>query len=167
MLIDGDMRKGFVNKALGVSRENGLSEIISNAITVKDAVRTIPLANFDFISTGAIPPNPSELLLHENFVNFLKSTSQRYDLVIIDSPPILAVTDAAIISRMSSAVFLVVKAGEHPMRELEQSVRKLVNAGANVKGIVVNDMPVSSSRYGYGYGYKKYVYQYSYDKPVR
>jgi len=166
LLIDGDMRKGYVNKILAVSRENGLSEIILNTITEKDAIRTIPLANFDFISTGAIPPNPSELLLHENFANFLESVSKRYDLVIIDSPPILAVTDAAIISRMTSAVFMVVKAGKHPMRELEQSVKKLANSGANVKGIVFNDMPESSSRYGYGYGYGKYVYQYNYgNKP--
>jgi tyrosine-protein kinase Etk/Wzc len=158
LLIDGDMRKGHINKILGLSRENGLSEIILSNVTVKDATQSIPLANFDFISTGAIPPNPSELLLHVNFANFLESVSRRYDLVIIDSPPILAVTDAAIIGRMASAVFMVVKAGVHPMRELKQSARKLEHAGANVKGIVVNDMPESPSRYGYG----KYVYQYNY-----
>jgi tyrosine-protein kinase Etk/Wzc len=158
LLIDGDMRKGYLNKILGLSRENGLSEIISSNRTVKDAIRAIPLANFDFISTGAIPPNPSELLLHENFANFLESISRRYDLVIIDSPPILAVTDAAIIGRMTSAVFIVAKAGAHPMRELEQSVKKLVNAGANVKGFIFNNIQISSSHYGYG----KYVYQYNY-----
>jgi tyrosine-protein kinase Etk/Wzc len=162
LLIDGDMRKGHINKILGLSRENGLSEIILSNVTVKDATHTIPLANFDFISTGAIPPNPSELLLHVNFANFLESVSRRYDLIIIDSPPILAVTDAAIIGRMASAVFMVVKAGVHPMRELEQSVRRLVNSGANVKGIVFNDMSESSSSYGYGYSYGKYVYQYNY-----
>jgi tyrosine-protein kinase Etk/Wzc len=166
LLIDGDMRKGYINKILGLSRENGLSEIILSNVTVKDATQTIPLANFDFISTGAIPPNPSELLLHENFANFLESVSRQYDLIIIDSPPILAVTDAAIIGRLASAVFMVAKAGKHPMRELEQSVRKLANSGANVKGIVFNDMPESSSRYGYSYGYGKYVYQYNYgNKP--
>lgn len=164
LLIDGDMRKGLVNKILSVNRENGLSEIILNTIAVKDAIRSIPLANFDFISTGAIPPNPSELLLHEHFAAFLEDVSKKYDLVIIDSPPILAVTDAAIIGRMTSAAFMVAKAGKHPMRELEQSVRKLVNAGTNVKGIIVNDVTESPSRYGYG----KYVYQYNYsNKPVK
>lgn len=158
LLIDGDLRAGYVHKTLGVSRENGISEIILNTIAVKDAIRTIPFANFDFISTGAIPPNPSELLMHERFAILLESISKNYDLVIIDSPPILAVTDAAIIGCLTGAVFMVAKVGEHPMRELEQSVRKLVNAGANVKGIVFNDMPISSSRYGY----KNYIYQYSY-----
>ena len=160
LLIDGDIRKGHIHKVLGVTRENGLSEIIMHTITAKDAIHTIPQANFDFISTGTIPPNPSELLLHENFAEFLKRISQRYDLVIIDSPPILAVTDAVIIGRMCGAVFMVAKAGEHPMRELEQSVKKLRNAGVQVKGFVFNNMPESTSRYGYG----EYVYQYNYVK---
>lgn len=160
LLIDGDMRKGYLNKILGVNRENGLSEIILNNKAVEGATHIIPQANFDFIATGAIPPNPSELLLHQNFTTFLEIVSKKYDLVIIDSPPILAVTDAAIIGRMAGAAFMVAKAGEHPMREIEQSVSKLLNAGANVKGIVFNATPVSSSRYGRG----KYVYQYSYAK---
>jgi len=160
LLIDGDMRKGFINKTLGVSRERGLSEFISNTITLDVAIHKIPLANFDFIATGAIPPNPSELLLHERFALFLEDISKHYDHVIIDSPPILAVTDAAIIGRMASATLMVIRAGQHPMRELEQSTKRLLQAGVDIKGIVFNDVAESSSRYGYG----KYVYQYSYQK---
>jgi tyrosine-protein kinase Etk/Wzc len=160
LLIDGDLRKGFINKTLGVSREQGLSEFISNTITLDVAIHKIPTANFDFIATGAIPPNPSELLLHERFGIFLENISKHYDHVIIDSPPILAVTDAAIIGRMTSATLMVIRAGQHPMRELEQSTKRLLQAGVDIKGIVFNDVPESSSRYGYG----KYVYQYSYQK---
>jgi tyrosine-protein kinase Etk/Wzc len=160
LLIDGDLRKGFINKNLGVSRERGLSEVISNTITLDVAIHKIPMANFDFIATGSIPPNPSELLLHERFGIFLESISKQYDHVIIDSPPILAVTDAAIIGRMASATLMVIRAGQHPMRELEQSTKRLLQAGVDIKGIVFNDMPESSSGYGYG----KYVYQYSYQK---
>ena len=120
------------------------------------------MANFDFIATGSIPPNPSELLLHERFGIFLESISKNYDHVIIDSPPILAVTDAAIIGRMASVTLMVIRAGQHPMRELEQSTKRLIQAGVDIKGIVFNDVPETSSRYGYGYG--KYVYQYSYQK---
>ena len=162
LLIDGDLRKGFINKSLGVRREQGLSEFISNTITLDVAIHKIPIANFDFIATGSIPPNPSELLLHERFGIFLESISKRYDHVIIDSPPILAVTDAAIIGRMASATLMVIRAGQHPMRELEQSTKRLLQAGVDIKGIVFNDVPESSSNYGYGYG--KYVYQYSYQK---
>ena len=160
LLIDGDLRKGLVNKILGVSREQGLSEFIANTITLDAAIHRIPKANFDFIATGSLPPNPSELLLHERFGTLLESLGKLYDHIIIDSPPILAVTDAAIIGRMASVTLMVVRAGQHPMRELEQSTKRLLQAGVVIKGIVFNDVPESSSRYGYG----KYVYQYSYQK---
>lgn len=164
LLIDGDIRKGSIHNMFGVSRENGLSEIISNTVSVKEAIRQIslrrkePFASIDFIPTGAIPPNPSELLLHENFGVFLNGISEQYDLVIIDSAPILAATDPAIIGSLASATFMVVKAGMHTMREIEQSKKRFVQNGVNINGIIFNDMPKLSSRYGYG----KYVYQYSY-----
>ncbi|MGZ8942503.1 MAG: polysaccharide biosynthesis tyrosine autokinase [Methylobacter sp.] len=167
LLLDGDLRKGFINKVLGIGRENGLSELISNptsnwAPLVNKAIHRIPIANLDFIPTGAIPPNPSELLLHERFGELLASISKNYDHVIIDSPPLLAVTDAAIIGRIASATLMVVKAGQHPMRELEQSVKRLTQAGVHLKGAIFNDLSQSSIRYGYVYG--KYVYQYNYQK---
>jgi tyrosine-protein kinase Etk/Wzc len=162
LLIDGDLRKGLINKSLGVSRENGLSEFILNTITLDEVIHKIPIANFDFIATGSIPPNPSELLLHDRFGIFLDNICKHYDHIIIDSPPILAVTDAAIIGRMASATLMVIRSGQHPMRELEQSTKRLLQAGVDIKGIVFNDVPESSSSYGYGYG--KYVYQYSYQK---
>lgn len=167
LLIDGDIRKGYLNKVLGVGRENGLSELISNTMpshipTLDGSIHRIPSANFDFIATGAIPPNPSELLLHERFGKLLDVISKNYDHVIIDSPPILAVTDASIIGRLASATLMVVKSGQHPMRELEHSTKRLTQAGVHLKGIVFNDLPESSSRLGYDYGgYSRYTYQYS------
>jgi len=158
LLIDGDMRRGSAHQMIGTSRENGLSELIMGAIEIETAIRKTPHPNLNFIPAGAIPSNPSELLLHERFGLLLANISQRYDLVIMDSPPILAVTDAAIIGRLSSVTLMVVKAGQHPARELEQSAKKLVQAGVNLKGIVFNDIPESSSRAGYG----NYVYQYTY-----
>jgi tyrosine-protein kinase Etk/Wzc len=145
---------------MGVSREKGLSELITKATTAEEAIRKITPANIDFIPTGTIPPNPSELLLHEHFGELLKEFSNHYDHIIIDSPPILAVTDACIIGRLASVTLMVVKAGEHPMRELEQSVKRLTQSGVSLKGIVFNDLPETSTQYGYG----KYVYHYSYQK---
>jgi len=158
LLIDGDMRKGSAHQMIGTSRENGLSDLIMGAIGMETAILKTVHPNLDFIPAGAIPPNPSELLLHERFDLLLKNISQHYDLVIIDSPPVLAVTDAAIIGRLASATLMVVKAGQHPARELEQSAKRLLQAGVNLKGIVFNDLPESSSRAGYG----NYVYQYTY-----
>ena len=164
LLIDADLRKGALNKSLGLGRENGLSEIISNTITIKDAIHKIPLANIDFIPTGTLPPNPSELLLHENFGVFLNALTEheQYDLIIIDSPPILAATDAAIIGQFASATFMVVKAGLHTKRELEQSIKRFSHSGTTIKGVVFNGMPEIS--YRYGYSYSRYAYQYSYKK---
>jgi len=164
LLIDGDMRKGEINKSFGITRENGLSEVILNTRSVQDVTREIPSANIDFIPTGTIPPNPSELLLHERFGQLLEGLTKQYDLIIIDSPPILAVTDAAIISRLAGAALMVIKAGSHTKRELEQSIKRFYQSGVPIKGIVFNDMPQASSRYGYGYHYGKYVYQYRYQK---
>ncbi len=155
LLIDGDMRKGILNKVVCVSRESGLSDVISKLITLQEAIRGIPQLNIDFIPTGAIPPNPSELLLKHRFSALLEVVSKNYDLIIIDSPPILAVTDAAIIGKMVGATFMVVKAGLHPKRELKQSTSKLSQAGVELKGIVFNDMSKVSSRYVYQYSYKK------------
>ncbi len=160
LLIDGDLRKGMINKALGVERNLGLSELISSTITIDQAIHKLPAVNFDFIATGTYPPNPSELLLHERFGIFLDNISKHYDHVIIDSPPILAVTDAAIVGRMVSVTLMVVKYGQHPMRELEQSAKRLIQAGVNLKGIVFNQVPEATSTYAYG----NYVYQYDYKK---
>jgi tyrosine-protein kinase Etk/Wzc len=158
LLIDGDLRRGAVNKSLCTDRKNGLSELITQSVELEKAIQPVPLADIDFIPTGEIPPNPSELLLHEHFGKLLETVSKQYDLIIVDSPPILAATDAAIIGRLASATLMVVKAGAHPLRELEQSVKKLVQAGVNLKGVIFNDIPETSSRYGYG----RYVYQYHY-----
>ncbi len=155
LLIDADLRKGSLNKLFGVERSYGLSEIILNTITAKEAIHHLPIANIDFISTGELPPNPSELLLHERFGAFLESLTSMYDLIIIDSPPILAATDAAIISRFASATFMVAKAGKHTMRELEQSVKMFSQSGTQVKGVIFNGMINSASHY-------RYVYQYNY-----
>ncbi len=164
LLIDADLRKGLTHQSLGLARENGLSDLISNSISLEQAVRHIAAANIDFISTGSIPPNPSELLLHERFEQLLKILAKQYDHIIIDSPPILAVTDAGIIGRIASATLMVAKAGQHPLRELEQCTKRLAQSGVTMKGIVFNDLPENSSRYGAGYGYGKYVYRYNYQK---
>ncbi len=168
LLIDADLRRGYINKFFGMERDYGLTELITDTVSgwtpmLDIAIRRIPNAKIDFIPTGALPPNPSELLLHERFGALLKSISNNYDHVIIDSPPILAATDATIIGRMASATLMVVKAGQHPMRELEQSVKRLSQAGVPLKGVVFNDLPESSYAND-KYNYNKYVYQYTYAK---
>jgi tyrosine-protein kinase Etk/Wzc len=158
LLIDGDLRRGYLNKELGVRRENGLSELVSQSITVAESIHTIPDANIDFIATGAIPPNPSEILLHNRFSALLDNLKKQYDYIIIDTPPILAVTDAAIVGRLVGATLMIVKAGLHPLRELEQAHKRLVQSGVRVNGVVFNGIVKTSS----SSGAYRYVYQYDY-----
>ena len=160
LLIDGDMRRGHLHKYLGLPRENGLSEFISGNIPIGEALHQTTVPNLTLIPTGTIPPNPSELLLHKRFINCLSVLSPRYDHIIIDSPPILAVTDATIIGQVVGGTLMVLKAGQHPMREIEQAVKRLKQADVNLRGLLFNDVNVQSQRYGAG----KYSYQYSYKK---
>ena len=117
---------------------------------------TVP--GLTLIPTGVLPPNASELLLHHRFSDLLSTLMPRYDHVIIDSPPILAVTDAAIIGQMVGGTLMVLKAGAHPMGEIELAVKRLKQSDVNLRGILFNDLKASSSRYGAG----KYNYQYAY-----
>ncbi|SJM94596.1 putative tyrosine-protein kinase EpsB [Crenothrix polyspora] len=158
LLIDGDLRRGYLHKELGVRRENGLSELVSQTITLPEIIHKIPSANIDFIATGATPPNPSEILLHNRFAALLETIRKQYDYVIIDAPPILAVTDAAIIGRLVGATLMVVRAGVHPMREIEQANKRLIQGGVRTKGIVFNGIVKTSS----AYGAYRYTYQYDY-----
>jgi tyrosine-protein kinase Etk/Wzc len=160
LLIDGDLRRGHLHEYLGIERKNGLSEFISGDIPIGQALHQTPVRGLTLIPTGVLPPNPAELLLHKRFNNCLSVLTPRYDHIIIDSPPILAVTDATIIGQMVGGTLMVLKAGEHPMREIEQAVKRLKQANVNLRGILFNDVNVQSQRYGAG----KYSYQYTYKK---
>ena len=154
VVIDADLRRGTLHGQFNLSREPGLADVIGGGIELDDVIHKTELEGLHVVSAGAIPPNPSELLMHERFVSQLQVLSTQFDHVIIDSPPVLAVTDPALISRLAGVVLLVVKSGTHPMREIEQSVKQLMRVGANLKGVVFNDMPLSS---GNVYGYRSYV----------
>ena len=158
LLIDGDLRRGHLHKELNVRRELGLSELVSQSVLLTESIHKIPDANIDFIATGKLPPNPSEILLHNRFAKLLDTLKQQYDYVIIDAPPILAVTDAAIMGRLAGATLMVLRSGMHPMREIEQASKRLSHAGVRTKGMVFNGIVRSAS----AYGAYRYVYQYDY-----
>lgn len=158
LLLDGDLRRGRLHGYLGGKRQGGISEVITGQMTLTDAVRATAHDNLHFIATGKLPPNPSELLGSSRFRAFLTEASQRYDLVIIDTPPILAVTDAAILGRIAGVNVLALRAGMHPPREITSAVKSFVDAGVNLHGLVVNDVTMGQGGYGYGYHYQ-YAYR--------
>jgi tyrosine-protein kinase Etk/Wzc len=160
VLVDADLRRGHLHKEFGIERAVGLSEYVAGQASLEDILKTTTVPKLWVVTTGQIPPNPSELLMHARFEVLLSELAARFDAVIVDAPPVLAVSDAAIIGRHVGATLMVARAGKHPIRELEQAVKRLNQAGVQVKGFVFNDLNVS--RQSYRYGYKGYVYRYSY-----
>ncbi|MDD2989164.1 MAG: polysaccharide biosynthesis tyrosine autokinase [Zoogloea sp.] len=160
VVVDADLRKGHIHKEFGMAREGGVSEFVAGSIAVVDVLRTTVLSGLSIVTTGHIPPNPSELLMHPRFALLLHALEESFDVVIVDAPPVLAVSDAAIIGRHVGATLMVVRSETHPMREMEQAVKRLAQSGVHVKGVVFNDMDMSRQRYRYGY--QGYVYSYKY-----
>nr|BAT23392.1 tyrosine-protein kinase [Klebsiella sp. 1754/49] len=160
IFIDTDMRKGYTHKLFNVKNDKGLSDILSGKSDINGAVRTIEQANFDYISRGAVPPNPAELLMHRRFGELLNWASERYDIVVLDTPPILAVTDAAIIGNYAGTTLLVARFELNTAKEIDISVKRFEQTGVNVKGCILNGVVKKASSY-YGYGYNHYGYSYT------
>jgi len=160
VIVDGDLRRGHLHKEFAIERAPGVSEYVAGQASLEDILKPTSVPKLWVVTTGQIPPNPSELLMHLRFEALLVELGARFDTVIVDAPPVLAVSDAAIIGRHVGATLMVARAGRHPIRELEQAVKRLNQAGVQVKGFVFNDLNVS--RQSYRYGYKGYVYRYSY-----
>ncbi|MGF4552969.1 polysaccharide biosynthesis tyrosine autokinase [Klebsiella pneumoniae] len=160
IFIDTEMRKGYTHKLFNVKNDKGLSDILSGKSDINGAVRTIEQANFDYISRGAVPPNPAELLMHRRFGELLNWASERYDIVVLDTPPILAVTDAAIIGNYAGTTLLVARFELNTAKEIDISVKRFEQTGVNVKGCILNGVVKKASSY-YGYGYNHYGYSYT------
>ena len=162
VLIDADMRKGYVHKLLNIQPEPGLSNLLVSTHTLPDVIHKTDVDNLHFIARGQIPPNPSELLMHANFSSLLETLNSKYDLVIVDTPPILAVTDAALVGRLAGTSLIVTRFGLNPVKEIEQTLQRFRNNGVEIKGAIFNAVEKKASAYGYG-NYSYYQYEYKSD----
>ncbi|GAA0423529.1 polysaccharide biosynthesis tyrosine autokinase [Cocleimonas flava] len=153
LLIDADMRKGYLHNLVNVPITPGLSDLISEKSTIEDSIHTYKCNgnSFDVLTRGQTPPNPSELLMHQNFEKLLTELSGNYDLILIDTPPIHAVTDPTIVGRLSGVVFMVVRQDMHAMKEIEHAVKRLSNTGIETKGFIFNGYDAKKNRNAYGY----------------
>lgn len=156
LLIDADMRKGHLYNSLGTRKVPGLSEWITGEASTEEVIREVHSDLF-FIPCGKRPPNPAELLATDRFKMLLKGAREKFDLVIIDTPPILAVTDASIIAQYGGQLFVVLRSGQHRMNEVKAAVSRFEKDGVSVAGILINDSPLmdgnSTNKYGYTYHY--------------
>ena len=170
IVVDADLRKGHMHRMFGVSSEHdGLSNLLARDSTYEKAVHATEVPGLSFVPRGRIPPNPSELLMHPNFAAFLERASAEYDLVLVDTPPLLAVTDAAIVGRLAGTALIVTRFGVNPAREIDVTVRRFAQNGIEVKGAIFNCLEKRASAYGrYGYGgYGYYQYEYQSDKQTK
>ncbi|HDT6086151.1 polysaccharide biosynthesis tyrosine autokinase [Raoultella ornithinolytica] len=163
LLVDTDMRKGYTHKLFSVSNDNGLSDFLSGKAELSKTVKNVSLVGFDFISRGIAPPNPAELLMHRRFGELITWASENYDIVILDTPPILAVTDAAIIGHYAGTTLLIARFEQNTAKEIEVSFKRFEQSGVVVKGCILNGVVKKASSY-YGYGYSHYGYSYKDDK---
>ena len=153
LLIDADLRNGLLHLYFGFGRHDGLSDAIAGARRLDQVIHHGVIENMDFITTGTLPQHPAELLLRPNFGSFLAELSSRYDLVLIDAPPILAVADTMIIGAHAGAIYIMTRAGVTTPGEINESMKSLGQAGLEAKGVLFNDLKVRPGRYGYGYSY--------------
>ncbi|MBC2680526.1 MULTISPECIES: polysaccharide biosynthesis tyrosine autokinase [Pseudomonas] len=158
LLIDGDMRKGYLHRVFGLQPKHGLSDALAARLGNTEVINATEVDNLHLIACGFAAPNPSELLMHDNFSKLLRELSPHYDLVIIDTPPVIAVTDASLIGRQAGTTLLVARFGQSSVKEIEVSKRRLAQNGVLVKGAIFNGVirKASTAEYdcaAYGYDY--------------
>ncbi len=158
LLIDADLRNGLLHLYFGFGRHDGLSDAIAGARRLDQVIHHGVIENMDFITTGTLPQHPSELLLRPSFGTFLRELSSRYDLILIDAPPILAVADTMIIGAHAGAIYIMTRAGVTTPGEISESMKRLAQAGLEAKGVLFNDLKIRPGRYDYGYGYGRSGY---------
>ena len=165
LLIDCDLRRSSLHEKFGFNKTPGLSEVLTRDVTFDEAVNKTAMPGLDLLCAGTAPPNPSELLGSEAMRKLLLEQREKYDYVIIDAPPVLAVTDAPVLTTVSDIVILVMEAGRVPIKAAQHMREILARLNAPIAGLVINDKTGKGERYTYynkSYYGKAYGYRYGY-----
>jgi|UPI00037305E5 tyrosine-protein kinase Etk/Wzc len=159
LLIDADLRRGHLHEYFSFSqRSPGLTEAIMSPTSWKDCVRPSGIEGLDVMTTGALPQNAANTLMHEGLGSLLDLVSFEYDYVWIDTPPVLVATDAALLAQYAGTFLLLLRFGVVPMAEVKESIRRLGQSSIHVDSIIINDVNIHRTRYGYYYYGKQYDY---------
>lgn len=167
LLIDADFRRPRCHKLFNLDPPIGMSSLIDDSAEIGDAVFETPIQNLHLLPCGPLPENPSELLTSARFAELLEVFREEYDLVLIDTPPILAVTDPVAVAKRVDGVVLVMRLTKDSRAKVKGAIGELNALGANILGVVVNGVPTNRTGYGYGtgygsgYAYGGYGYMYS------
>ena len=161
LLIDADLRRGYMHKYFNYDTQPGLAEYLNGQQPLENIVRSTEVENLSLMSRGKSPSNPSELLGTAKFAEMLQDLSSQYDHILIDTPPVLAVTDGIIISQYAGVNLVIARYAKTQMKELELTINRFEQAGVKVNGFILNDIQREAGGYGYGYNY---AYAYKADK---
>ena len=154
LVIDGDMRRGYLHKYFNAEIQPGLAELLNHQNSYEDIVQTSTVDNLYFVTRGKSPVNPSELLSTDQFKTFLDQASAHFDHILIDTPPVLAVTDGIIIAQYAGVNLLIARHGKTQIKELEITVNRFEQANVKVNGVILNDVQKGAAgSYGYNYAY--------------
>ncbi|WP_168408602.1 polysaccharide biosynthesis tyrosine autokinase [Acinetobacter indicus] len=158
LIIDADLRRGYLHKYFNQQAQPGLADYLNGQTELSQVIKATEVSGLDVIARGKSPANPSELLSTSQFAAMLNQLSEQYDHILIDTPPILAVTDGIIISQHAGVNLVIARYAKTQMKELELTINRFEQAGVKVNGIILNDIQRSSAGYGYGYNYS-YAYK--------
>lgn len=158
LIVDTDLRRPVQHGIFGVQRGEGFTNVLYGKVNLSDAVRDTEIDNLQLLTAGVLPPNPSELLASEAMEKFLKDVNSKFGMVIFDSPPVIAVTDAAVLSAMLDGVILVVKSGTTKDDALTRAKILLNNVNAEFLGVLVNGIDIDRMYGSYYYYYHYYYY---------
>jgi capsular exopolysaccharide synthesis family protein len=168
ILVDADLRQPSIADYVGIEGRVGLTTVLIGRAAVEDVVQPLGTTSLDLLPAGQIPPNPSELLGSMTMALLLERLSAVYDMVLLDSPPLLPVTDAVVLSKMAGGALVVVGADRVHRPQLQQSLESLETAGAHIFGLVMNKIALrEATAYGYGYGYPSSVQEFRSSPPVQ
>lgn len=157
IVIDCDLRRSTLHDKFFLTKEPGLTNLLAGDTTLEQVIKQTPSPNLDFISAGVTPPNPAELLGSREMADLVAALRERYDTVLLDAPPVLAVTDAPLLTAIADLVMVVIEAGRVPLKAARQMRETLLSVSAPVAGMIINDK-TGKGREGYGYYGGKYGY---------
>src|SRR5699024_7456782 len=152
LFVDADMRKPTVHYTFRLPNAAGLSTVLTKQITLDEVIRETDIENLSVITSGPIPPNPSELLGSKMMIDFLDMLKEKFDLIVFDAPPTLSVTDAQILSNKMDGTVLVIDAGYTEKESVIKAKELLVQADAKILGVILNNYMNNSGQYYEYYG---------------
>jgi capsular exopolysaccharide synthesis family protein len=158
LLIDGDLRRAVLDKMFKVPRSPGLTDVLVGQQRLANVVHTTEIENLSVVGSGPFPPNPSELLGSSAMRDVLRDAQGEFDVVLIDSPPLLAVTDAAVLATMADGAILVIRVGSTAKAAVRRAVAQLQTVHGRIVGAVLNDVDLRSGAFSGSYGYYYYYY---------